>query len=250
MTETTPRVLAVPGAMNIRDLGGYRTTAGHITRWRSLLRGDSPHLIMPEGAEALRAAGLSSVVDLRSPDEAAAEPNPLAALATVSYAARPLFDDLAPTLQGVVARASGDLLLDLYQEALDGRSGAVADALTAIAKAPPGAVLFHCTAGKDRTGIIAALLLGAAGVDRADIVADYALTGPRIAPLVERLLARTRDNGGDPVAHARFLRCDADTMAATLNHIDRRHGSVPGYLADIGMDRAGIDALRGRLLDA
>ncbi len=248
MLTDFPRLLSVPGVLNLRDLGGYRTRRGHSTRWRSLYRGDSLHTMMPEGGEVLRGAGLRSVIDLRSYHETTDEPNPLAVAAGVAYHPIPLFDDLAPTLKDVKARNSDDLLLDLYMEALNAQSGAVRSVLATIAAAPEGAVLFHCTAGKDRTGIIAALLLGAADVERDEIVADYALTGAHIAPLVERLLARTRANGGDPVTHARFLRCEAPTMEAMLDHIERRHGSITGYLTEIGLEVAHIEALRDRLL--
>lgn len=248
MLTDFPRLLTVPGVLNIRDLGGYRTRRGHQTRWRSLYRGDSPHTMRPEGGEVLRGAGLRSVIDLRSHHETVDEPNPLARTPDVAYHTIPLFDDLAPTIKDVKARNSDDLLLDLYMEALNAQSGAVRSVLATIAAAPEGAVLFHCTAGKDRTGIIAALLLGAADVEREDIVADYALTGAHIVPLVERLLARTRANGGDPVTHARFLRCEAPTMEAMLDHIEKRHGSIAGYLTDIGLEVADIEALRDRLL--
>lgn len=248
MSTDHSRLLPVPGALNIRDLGGYRTRRGHVTRWRSLYRGDSPHLMPPEGDAVLRVAGLRSVIDLRSGPETQDEPNPLAVAPGVAYHPIPLFDDLAPTIQDIKARNSDDLLLDLYMEALNAQSGAVHAVLATIAAAPEGAVLFHCTAGKDRTGIIAALLLGAADVERAEIVADYAQTGAHIVPLVERLLARTRANGGDPVTHARFLRCDAPTMEAMLDRIERRHGSITGYLTDIGLAVSDIEALRDRLL--
>lgn len=248
MPNDPRRIIPVPGATNMRDLGGYRTAGGHVTRWRRLLRGDSPHRMLPGGGQALLDTGLRSVIDLRSPAELAAEPNPFAGLTDVGYTARPVFDDLAPTMKGIKARDSDDLLLDFYISALGENAAAIRAVLDSIIAAPKGAVLFHCTAGKDRTGLVAALLLGTAGVAREDIIADYALTGPRIAPLVQELLERTRAHGGDTATHARFLRCDPPTMAATLDHIAARHGSIPGYLRDIGLDAAGIDALRDRLL--
>lgn len=248
MPNDPRRDLKIPGATNIRDLGGYPTRDGHMTQWRRVLRGDGLHRIAPEGGKALREAGLRSVIDLRSNSELEHEPNPFADALDVAFSPRPLFDDLAPTLLGIKARASDDLLLDFYIEALGDKSAAVRAVLTTIAEAPEGTVLFHCTAGKDRTGIIAALLLGTAGVERGDIITDYSLTGERIAPLVQRLLDHTTARGGDAASHARFLRCDPPTMGATLDHIDRRHGSIPGYLKDIGLSQGDIDALRDRLL--
>lgn len=219
-----------------------------MTRWRRLYRGDSLHRMMPGGDAVLRGAGLRTVIDLRSQVETTDEPNPLAVDDGVRYHAIPMFDDLAPTIQGIKARASDDFLLDLYMEVLDARSEAVRSVLATIADAPEGAVLFHCTAGKDRTGIIAALLLGLADVEREDIVADYALTGDHIGPLVARLLDVTRSKGGDLVSHARFLRCDAPTMGAFLDHVDQRHGSIRNFMGDIGLAKGEISALHDRLM--
>lgn len=253
MTDQLPtRVLQIPGATNIRDLGGYRTVDGHLTQWRRVLRGDSPHLLSDEGNEALRQAGLRSLIDLRSDNELHHEPNPFKDSAQVAYHPLPLFDDLAPTMSGIKARDLGtnDLLYEFYLQALGEKAEAVRNVLTTIAEAPEGTVMFHCTVGKDRTGIIAALLLGAADVERGDIIADYAMTQTQISPLVERLLEQTRKHGGDVATHARFLRCEAPTMEATLDHILTRHGSIKGYLSDIGLKLGEINALKDRLLAA
>lgn len=250
MPNDPRRILPVPGADNIRDLGGYRTRDGHQTQWRRMLRGDGLHKIAPGGDAVLRDAGLRSVIDLRSGQELVEEPNPFADAADIAFSPLPLFSELAPTMQGIKARNSDDLLLDFYLSALRDSVEPIRNILGTIADAPEGAVLFHCTAGKDRTGLIAALLLGTAGVDRDTIIADYTLTGQRIGPLIEELLARTRAHGGDVDTHARFLRSDPATMAATLDHIDRTHGSIPGYLKDVGLEAGQISALRDRLLGA
>lgn len=248
MPNDPRRVLPVPGADNIRDLGGYRTRDGHLTKWRRMLRGDGLHKIAPGGDSVLRDAGLRSVIDLRSGAELVEEPNPFATATGIDFNPLPLFNDLAPTMQGIKTRNPDDLLLDFYLSALRDSTGPIRDILGTIAEAPEGAVLFHCTAGKDRTGLIAALLLGTAGVDRDTIIDDYTMTGQRIGPLIAELLARTRANGGDVETHARFLRSDPATMAATLDHIDREHGSIPGYLQDIGVSKGQISVLRDRLL--
>jgi protein-tyrosine phosphatase len=244
------RHLPVPGAHNIRDLGGYAVPDGRMTRWRRVLRGDGLHALEPAAVGALRAEGLGTVIDLRAATELAREPNPFAAHPEVTFENRPVFDDLAPaTMADARPGAEDDLLLGFYLAALEDRGDALRDILSAIAAAPPGAVLFHCTAGKDRTGIVAALVLGAAGVDRQTILEDYALTGELIAPLAARLLERTRKAGGDTARHARLLACERPTMAAMLDRLDQRHGSVTGYLRDIGLPAGDLSALRDRLLE-
>jgi protein-tyrosine phosphatase len=243
------RRLDIPGAQNLRDLGGYVTTDNRMMRWRRVLRGDALHRLMPEGLAALEAEGLTTVIDLRSPAELQDEPNPYWQHPDVTFHHKPVYDDLAPALLATRSRRHDDPLIPFYLTALVDRGEAMRDILATIAAAPPGAVLFHCTAGKDRTGLVAALLLGLAGVDRQTILADYSLTGAFIGDLVAELLERTRRNGGDTEAHARLLSCASPTMAATLEHIDRRHGSMPGYLADIGLSRGDVSALRDRLLE-
>ena len=242
------RRLEIPGVLNLRDLGGYETRGGGFTRWRRVLRGDGLHRLTPEGMTALNAEALTSVIDLRSPAELEEAPNPYAAQQGVAFHHKPVYDDLAPALMATRRAGEDDPLVHFYLSALIERAEAMRDILTTIVTAPEGAILFHCTAGKDRTGLVAALLLGVADVDRETILADYTLTGKFIADLVEELLERTRRNGGDAEMHARFLACAPLTMAATLDQIDKRHGSIPNYLSDIGLGAGDISALRDRLL--
>jgi protein-tyrosine phosphatase len=108
-------------------------------------------------------------------------------------------------------------------------------------------VLFHCTAGKDRTGLIAALMLALAGVETAVIAEDYALTGPMIAPLLESFIADAAARGTDIEAFRPLLSCDPQTMAATLAFLIDNHGSVKAYLASIGLSDDTIDRLQARL---
>ena len=119
-----------------------------------------------------------------------------------------------------------------------------------MAEVREGAVLFNCTAGKDRTGVIAALLLGIAGVERQDIVADYALTAQMIPALVEEFLEISRAAGGDTRSYARLLESPAPTIAATLDHIGESYGSVPAYLRHIGLSDAELKRLHQRLTQA
>ena len=121
------------------------------------------------------------------------------------------------------------------------------DILTRIAQVPEGAVLFNCTAGKDRTGIIAALLLGVAGVSEAGILEDYVLTEQMIPDLVTEFLSISRANGGDVARYATLLESPADTMAKMLSHISQHYGSVQDYVLQTGVARADLSRLDSRL---
>lgn len=241
MNTPLSRHIAVAGAYNIRDLGGYRTPNGE-TAWRRILRSDGLHRIDAEGVSMLVEAGVVTVIDLRHDTECATQPNPLAGHDAVRYHNVSLFADLAPT-----GTSSGDVLLDLYIKALDERGAAIAQVLTLIAEAQDGAVLFHCTAGKDRTGIIAALLLALAGVETTLILEDYALTATMIAPMVEELIAGARERGVDPEAFMPLLAAEPVTMERTIAHIQANYGSVEAYLAGIGLSGETVAKLKNRL---
>ena len=243
------RHIALEGAYNIRDLGGYATAQGTQTAWRRFLRADSPHALSEDGQARLQAEGLATVIDLRTGAEIAQTPNPFAKRAGVQYVHRPLFTELAPGTLAATADGSCPLL-GFYQGALDDRHEALSDIMTLIAGADEGAVMFHCTAGKDRTGLVAALLLGLAEVSPEDIVADYALTEGLITELVAGFLEMSRQKGGDVVAYARLLAAPAATMRDTLAHLEARYGSVPRYLAQIGVAPGDITALSDRLHDS
>jgi protein-tyrosine phosphatase len=238
------RDIVVPGLFNLRDLGGYPHPGG-ATPWRRILRADGMYRCDAESIAALKRLGVATVIDLRHDEELARQPNPLRNEPGIVYRHVSLFAGLAP-----VAMVDGDVLHALYREALTDRGGAIIEILTVIAEAPDGAVLFHCTAGKDRTGLVAALLLALVGVEAAMVVDDYALTGERIAPLVEEFLADAVSRGHTADRFRPLLACEPRTMAATLAHLVEAHGSVEGYLLGIGLEPAVIARLKARLSEA
>ncbi len=242
------RHLALPGVHNIRDLGGYATARGTRTPWRRFLRADSPHALDEAGQAKLQAEGLATVIDLRSQPEVEENPNPFARRKGVAYVNQPVFRAMAPAALAAVGDQPGtDPLLHFYQSALDKRHEALREIMALIAGAGEGAVMFHCTAGKDRTGIVAALLLGLAEVSAEDIVADYTLTEGLITEMVAGFLEAARQRGRDVDAYARLLKAPAPTMQATLAHLESRYGSVPRYLTHIGVTPGDITALSDRM---
>lgn len=242
MQPAPTRHLPIEGTYNVRDLGGYAASGGQ-TQWRRILRADALHRLDEQGVDRMLESGVTTVIDLRHADELAHQPNPFSGHPGVAYHNVSLLDGLAPDLM-----TEGDLLLELYKLALTQRQPALAQVLRLIADAPPGAVLFHCTAGKDRTGIVAALLLGVAGVEAALIVEDYAQTAALIAPIIADITAGAVARGADPAAFQRLLASEPETMVATLAFIEAEFGSVDEYLGAIGLDDQTIDRLRNRLL--
>ncbi|UXN71844.1 tyrosine-protein phosphatase [Devosia neptuniae] len=242
MSLAATRHWPLPDTHNIRDLGGYARSNGGTTQWGRILRGEALHPLRDDSVSRLIDDGLTLVIDLRGPHEAGVTPHPFREHNTVAYRNIVLFDALAPI-------AMGETPFDMaqrYCDALDKCGAQLAEVLRAIIAAPPGIVLFHCTAGKDRTGIIAALLLLVAGVDRTDIVADYALTAAAdglIGQLRERALAA----GGRPEHVERVLASDGATMLAMLDHLETAHGGIDAYLAGIGLSQTEVALLANRL---
>ncbi len=253
-TKTRPRDrhLPIAGTYNIRDLGGYGTRSGRKTEWRRFLRADSVHRMDKGGIDLLLGEGVRTVIDLRTPAELEEAPSLLAGLSGVEFLNVPLFEDLAPATmgaaKGVQSVTQADPLLAFYLSALETRHAAICDILSAMAEAPDGAVMFNCTAGKDRTGLVAAMLLGLAGVRQEDIIADYVMTADLIPGLVAEFLERSRQNGGDVASYEKMLRSPAGTMSTALDSIEKRHGSIPDYLRAAGLSGADAASLRKKLV--
>lgn len=238
------RHLQLPGTYNLRDIGGYATADGRVTRWRTLMRGDSLHRLTDEGQATLIKAGLRTVVDLRRDSELARAPNVFAASANVRYLNVPLLDDppdasaALPTLAGIYAR--------ILEEA----HAQIRAIFAALAEPEAFPALVHCTAGKDRTGIVVALLLGNSGVATATIAADYALTETYLAgEFVEDLKRRVIAAGEDWAAYAPLMGSPEALMLQTLTGLEERHGGIRPYLRAIGVPEAHLNALRVALVE-
>jgi protein-tyrosine phosphatase len=246
MAETYERLIRLEGAHNVRDLGGYARADGGTTRWRSLLRADGLQGLTTTDVATLLDLGLVTVVDLRSNVELARDPSAFARHASVDYRHIPLFDSLAPVDQ-ILASSAGFGLAERYASAADQCGPALGRVATTVAEAGEGVVLFNCTAGKDRTGIVAAMFLSLAGVADDDIVADYALTATVGAVLMDRLRLAATARGLSETAAATLLGSEPDTMRAFLGYVAGRHGGFSTYLAGTGVSPDTLDRLARRL---
>jgi protein-tyrosine phosphatase len=242
------RHIVLDGVCNLRDLGGYSVADGGMTRWRQVLRSDSLHGLHDSGKDALIGAGLTAVIDLRDASEIANQPSPFHAHRHVRYTHVPLFAHLDLHAQLSRLSAAEDILLELYCEVLAERKAALSEALSAVADAAPGAVLFHCTVGKDRTGVLAALLLAAVGASAEDIIADYALTTGRIDGIRQGMLSKLAADGVDGQACLSLFSSKPSTMRGMLDYLDSRHGGIETYLHSLDPDRKLRKKLRARML--
>lgn len=216
------------GCANARDVGGLPTRDGLRVRSGALLRTDCLDQLDAEGLRCVTDLRPALILDLRSDFETSVKEHPLGA--DQAYRCIPFID---PARDVEREGASEHSLADRYRGSLNRNGGQVAAIVRAIAAAPDGPVIVHCVSGKDRTGLLVALLLDLVGVPRDLSCADYARS--------EELLQLT--NADD------FSRTRPDTMADTLQHLDRGWGGAEGYLAAHGVDDATLQRLRWRLLD-
>lgn len=247
MPATFERHIRLGGAFNVRDLGGYALPGGGTTRWRSVLRADGLQSLTETDMDTLIEFGLATVVDLRSDLELLRHPSVFAGHRSVDYRHIPLFDSLAP-VDALLSSSTPFSLAERYVSAVDICGPALGKVATTIAEATEGIVLFNCTAGKDRTGIVAAMLLGLAGVADDEIVRDYALTANTAASLMDRLREAALLRGLSVEAAAILLASEPETMRVFLGHVADRYGGFSRYLSRAGVSDGHIDRLVERLV--
>lgn len=239
------RVLAVDGACNVRDLGGYLTNDGRTTRWGTMLRAASLHQLAAASQQELIDGGLRTVIDLRGSNEIALKPNVFSADSRVNYHNISIMNPAV--IASLQSRSLGELYISLLDHAHDELRHVFA--LLAEASEKGEAALFHCAAGKDRTGVIAALLLALAGVPNETIVEDYTLTAECLLPMMDELRSE-RPDGVSVEVYEQVLGCDAVHMERMLAHLESRYGNAERFLQQIGLSDEQISAIRTRLSDA
>ena len=243
MMHTTPRLmerLVFPNLLNARDLGGHPTTDGGWTRWKAFLRSDDLVQLTAEGERELRRYGVRTVVDLRWPEEVRDRPSVFqAASGEVRRHHVSLLMEGEPQWRASTPEVPKELWNCVI---LDHAGPQIARALSAMAGADPGTVLFHCAAGKDRTGIIASLLLVLAGVEVDSIAEDYARSTEYLRD--PYLAARPEEERSVILEE---VRCPPEQVHTMLEHLSTVSGGTERYLVGHGLTGREIGALRERL---
>lgn len=254
---TVERHVPLAGGFNLRDIGGYATADGREVRRHCVFRSAELCSLTDEDLDVIGALGIRVVVDLRSEHERVARPNRLPHGAEVivresaSQRGQPGESLEEQIANGTLPIRDDDLYTETYVRLLDeSLVGVLGRTLEAALDAPVRPVLFHCAAGKDRTGLVAAVLLGLLGVDEATIVADYELTEqhwavPRLAVLADLLV----EHGVTEVDVRPFLSPRTEVFRRALAHVDERWDGFEGYAVDhLGVDVALPERLRTALL--
>ncbi len=233
--------LVIDGLVNLRDLGGLSTASGLTTQPGRLLRSESPHTLTDAGLRALLDLGIGAVVDLRTDSERERRPSPLVD-AGVHHLHAPIFTDDEDYPDHLSTAA------EVYCWWLHERSAGIARAMTAIADAPSAPILVHCHAGKDRTGVIVALVLRLAGMSIDAIADDYAISGIQLADMLARDRITAVERGMDAVRVERLFTVRREAMVETMEHVDAEHGGPASLLQSIGIDGTRVERLTNLLL--
>ena len=218
MSTETPqyaRHLPIEGTHNFRDVGGYPTAHGGAIRWRTLFRSDSLHSLSSAAAQAFADLGIRSSIDMRSEREVDAEPSALSADPRFLYVHLPIQAGLqtAPDELGTLG--------DFYVYRLENAKASFLTIMETLAGGDVFPAVINCAAGKDRTGLVVALLLGLAGVSRSLVIEDYVLTKRYASELMAPFTERRRAEGREWM-----LYCPPEAMGATLDHLDQHYGGL------------------------
>ncbi|KAF9057899.1 protein-tyrosine phosphatase-like protein [Panaeolus papilionaceus] len=238
-----PPFVTIPGVINVRDLGNYASTntPNYITKPHYLLRSAELSGITEEGKQLLKDLGVTTVFDLRSDTEIRKYNSPLPQIDGIQVIHTPVFqtEDYSPEMMAkryqLYASGKTEAFIELYSQILDHGGRAFGAVLRHVKDKPNEGCVFHCTAGKDRTGIMAAIFLRLAGVDDETISHDYALTRIGREPAREMIMARLSKEplfASNNEAALNMFTCRHETMQAFLKHLDEKYGGAEGYIRD------------------
>ena len=230
------RLLEIPDLKNCRDLGGYETQSGYYTKAHKYIRSSNVATLSNKALDELLDYGVNVVVDLRGSFEQSQQPNQLEVFEQVSYYHVDMLD----------VRKFGELddsitnyneLSGYYRFIIEAAKTQIKEVFKIFLDHLDDTILFHCSQGKDRTGIIAALLLDLAGCFEYDIVKNYSETATHISEMMPYLEALVEDE------NKQYLSSHPNHMIELLGYIYEKYGSARGYLLDIGLSEDQIDQL-------
>jgi protein tyrosine/serine phosphatase len=246
------RDLVWDGCLNVRDLGGHRTADGSETKFGAIVRSDSVSQLTEAGWQALVAHGVRTVVDLRGDHEREEDPPRELPVEVVHVpfmeANEREWEEISEEIETASAAAPDveTSTRDVYVIFLERFKQNVAAGVRAVARAPEGGVVVHCVGGKDRTGLMTAFLLHLAGVADDEVAADYAISEERLRPRHEGWF-EAAETEEELERLRRIAQTPAGSMMGVFRELERRYGSVEGYLTSAGVEQEDLDRVRARL---
>jgi Tyrosine phosphatase family len=241
MSNQPVRWIEFEGCANFRDLGGRVTAAGQTVRYGLLYRSDTLESLTDDDHRRFEALGIATVIDLRAPSEIEKRGRLDLVRHRVRYLHLPLVDVVADPARWDPAEVSRpDFPVLGYRQMLAGGADRLAVLLRTLVE--PGAMpaVFHCIAGKDRTGLVAAVILRLLGVPQPEVAAEYTLSE-----------GRTRHSSASAELRQRYphvFGAPRDTIMALLSGVEESHGSMAGYVASLGVGPNVVEQLKSVLL--
>jgi protein-tyrosine phosphatase len=228
------RRISFEGCFNFRDLGGYESADGSWVTPRRLYRADGPHALTSADAEKMRGLGLVTVIDLRTAQEADERGRYVTTLAGIVEHHLPMIDVL-PDADELPDWIDPNVVADQYRSMLEHGSATVGTALRLLSDAAAYPAMFHCSAGKDRTGILSAILLGLLGVPDDTIVADYVLSGRAMQQLID-YYKRAHPDATEQLSRLApaMVAAHPEAMRAFIDGVRRDYGSFDDLAAAVG----------------
>jgi len=239
--------------INFRDLGGYRNDQGQEVAWKKVYRSGELEFMTEQDAQRLqKEIGLKTIIDLRSRAmvQAIKVEGPFARLGirkhNIPFIPETDRDSIRHYFQNWTSWGE----YYVFQLKETGIGERIAEALEIVADPKNHPVLFHCTAGKDRTGVLAAMILSILGVPDQDIIEDYALTAGTIHALAERQEANTPEGAVPPrITYPFIYESPPEAMEFVINTLRRDYGSMRGYLKDQDAEASLFERLEDTLLE-
>lgn len=231
--------LPLEKAYNVRELGGYASKDVSI-KWRRFLRGDDLSQLSSFDISYLKNYGVTSILDLRSHDECRTRPDAISASDDIVHINVPF---MVGQVDNIMDTVKGDFILgDFYVQLLQ-EFTMVETLLRVVANAPEGCMLFHCAAGKDRTGVLSMLLLSLVGIDKEDIMANYQVSQTN---LLRNTTIRKRNlpKNMDPSC----LYSDPSNIEKCLMYINENFGTTENYLKHCGLSEEEIQKIKHKLI--
>jgi protein-tyrosine phosphatase len=228
------RRITLEGAHNVRDIGGYKTKDGRLTKWKKFIRADGLENLSRSDVTKLLDYGLNIDIDLRSEAEYKTWIDVLEQCDEIEYYQVQLLKNL---------RITSSSLGGIYVNTADSCMDKFYKVFKIMADNPEKTILFHCSAGKDRTGMTAALLLMLAGVDKEDIIADYTITTENLYSIIDKFSGENDENLKD------YLGSKREYIEKFINHIQKKYDGAESYMKKIGLKESEIEILKESFLE-
>jgi protein-tyrosine phosphatase len=251
-TTISERRVPLTGSVNFRDLGGYETIDGRRVRWGLVFRSDNLGRLSDRDVAFLQQMGIRQVCDFRTPAEAEKLPDRFPRDGGTKYLHLPIrHGEFEPAnaferiQKGDIEWMTEEFMIQGYIKNIDNFAPVWSTLFNCLSDRSSRPMVFHCTGGKDRAGVCAALILLTLGVPEETVITDHGLTNVYIAGVLENIYARIRSAGVDPQQVSSYFTAPKNAIVALIDHIRQTHGSAAGYLKKkAGIEQKVIDQLK------